>query len=160
RLQSADILKQYFPQNPLGMMRPMNLNELLSQEQMRKILSGTAEERQAAIMALDPEKRTKVLAVIPDNVVEGLPDLRRERDKAREKAAQERSEEMRRLRPSLVQLLEPAQRDIAQRGTLEQRAALFASLSPETRIKVAGTLAPQNLIGLPEIRRMAMISRS
>ncbi|HVV46982.1 MAG TPA: DUF1800 family protein, partial [Bryobacteraceae bacterium] len=70
-LDSAEILRQYFPQFPPGFIRPTPLNDLLPGDQLRQVFGGTAEERRTAIMALDPEKRMKVLAVVGDNVVEG-----------------------------------------------------------------------------------------
>ena len=68
RMSGADILTQYSPQRPgMMMIAPIRVNELLPGEQFRKVYNGTAEERLAAIMALDPEKRKQVLAVVPTN---------------------------------------------------------------------------------------------
>ena len=132
-METADILTKYFPQFPPGVVPPnrVNLNELLPGEQFRKVFNGTAEERRAAIMALDPEKRMKVLTMVPPNVVEGLPDLQKEQAAARRKQQEERQMEMRRLRPPLNELLEPRQIQVALHGTPEQRAALFSSLDTE-----------------------------
>src|SRR5690349_10625299 len=49
RMQPAEILKQYFPQFPPGIVRPVPLNDLLPPDQLRKVLNGTAEERRAGI---------------------------------------------------------------------------------------------------------------
>src|SRR5215831_5272774 len=66
---------------------------------------------------------------------------------------------MRRLRPPLRDLLDPPQVEIAQRGTREQRAALFASLEADKLKKVAAAL-PVNVLGdYPEMRRMSEMSR-
>src|SRR5215471_19001666 len=159
RLDSAEVIKQYFPQFPPGFVRPPNLNELLPGEQFRKVLNGTAEERRAAIMALDSEKRMKVLAMVPPGVVEGMPDLQKEQAAARQKQNEERQMEMRRMRPLITDLLDGQQREIAIRGTTEQRAALFASLDPDKRQKVAAALPPDAIAGLPELRRMTAMSR-
>ena len=90
--------------------------EVLPGDQFRKIFNGTAEERHATIMALDPDKRYKVLANLPQNLVDGLPDLQKEQEAARKKQQEDRQMEMRRLRPpisdfqalSLVLVFSPA----------------------------------------------------
>ena len=127
---------------------------------MRKVFNGTAEERRAAIMALDPEKRMKVLAAVPPNVVEGLPDLQKEQTAARQKMQEDRQMEMRRMRPPLNELLSPPQIQVAQRGTPEQRAALFASMDADKLQRLAGSLPPDALASQPELRRMGTMSRA
>jgi uncharacterized protein (DUF1800 family) len=135
------------------------LGQILPPEQLRSVLNGTAEQRQAALRALDPEKRKQVLAVIPQQSLEGLPELSQEAMVARMMQQEERQKEARRLMPPLTDLLTPDQIRIAQRGTLEERQALFNSLAPDKRRQVAGALAPQNLAGLPEMRREGMVAR-
>jgi uncharacterized protein (DUF1800 family) len=160
RMDAVDILKQYSPQRPAVMRAPVRVNELLPADQYRKVYNGTAEERLAALMALDPEKRRQVLALVPDNVVEGLPELKRERELARKMRAEDQRAEQRRLRPPLTDLLDADQREIALRGTPEQRTALFASLDSGTLEKVAAVLPADALAGQPELRRMAMMART
>src|SRR5260370_1742606 len=84
-METADILTKYFPQFPPGVvpLARVNLNDLLPGEQFRKVFNGTAAERRAAIMALDPQTRIEVLAAVPPNVVEGLPDLLKDQAPAR-----------------------------------------------------------------------------
>jgi uncharacterized protein (DUF1800 family) len=162
RMDAVDILKQYSPQRtaPKMIAAPVRVNELLPADQFRKVYNGTAEERLAALMALDPEKRRQVLAVVPDNVVEGLPELKKERELARKRRAEEQRAEQRRLRPPLSDLLDPDQREIALKGTPAQRSALFASLDAGTLEKVAAVLPPDALAGQPELRRMGMMART
>jgi uncharacterized protein (DUF1800 family) len=161
RMSSAEILKKYFPQFPPGFVRPALFTELLPPEQMRKVLNGTAEERRAAIMGLDEEKRMKVLATVPENVVEGLPDIKKEREEARMKQQESQQMEMRKLRPPLNELLtDPKQRAIALSGKPEERAALFASLPQDKLEKLAGVLPPAALADRPDLRRAATISRT
>jgi len=160
RLDGAAILKDYFPQFAPGMMRLPRMNELLNNEQMRKVYSGTAEERRAAILSLTPEKRRQVLSMVPDNVVEGLPDLQKERVEARKQQQDERQMEMRRLRPPLSDLLSPKQTEIALRGTAEQQATLFASLDAGKLERVAAALPPNALAGRPDLRRLGMMERN
>jgi uncharacterized protein (DUF1800 family) len=127
---------------------------------MRKVFNGTAEERRAALMALDPEKRMKVLSSVPPNVVEGLPDLQKEQAAARQKMQEERQMEMRRMRPPLNELLSPPQIQVALRGTPEQRAALFASMDSDKLQRLAGSLPPDALASQPELRRLGTMSRA
>jgi uncharacterized protein (DUF1800 family) len=157
---TAEILTKYFPQFPPGFVQPVRLNELLPGEQLRKVFNGTAEERRAAIMALDPEKRTKVLAAVPPNVMEGLPDLQKEQAAARQKVQEDRQMEMRRMRPPLNELLSPQQVQVALRGTPAQRTALFSTLDAEKLQRLAGSLPADALASQPELRRMGVMSRS
>ena len=62
RMNLAEVVKQYTPaQQGTMMMAPpfQQLNNLLSDEQRRKVMNGTAEERTEVLKALDPDKRTK-----------------------------------------------------------------------------------------------------
>ena len=160
RLETAELLKQYFPQFSPGIVRPVNLNQLLGSEQFRKVFNGTAEQRRAAIMALDSDKRMQVLAMVPPNVLEGLPELKAEQEEARKKENERRQMEMRKLRPPLRDLLDAQQVRIAQDGTAEQRAALFASLDADTLRKVAAALPQKALADRPDLRRMAAMARA
>jgi uncharacterized protein (DUF1800 family) len=160
RLSSAEILKKYYPQYPPGIPRPVSLNDLLPQTEMRRVLSGTAEERRAAILALDPEKRWQVLAMVPPNVVEGVPELVKEQEAARKKRNEMFQAEMRRLRPPLNELLAADQVSVALRGTSAERAALWASLDSEKLAKVAASLPPNAVDDQPAMRRLSYMSRN
>ncbi len=160
RMDSAEILKQYYPQFPPGFVRPTPLNELLPGEAYRKLFNGAAEERRAAILALDPEKRLQVMAMIPPNLVECFPDLQKEQADARKKMQEERQMQMRLLRPPLNDLLDPPQVRIARQGTPAERAALFASLDPAKLKQVAAALPETALAGEPGLRRMAAMMRA
>ena len=153
RMQPEEVLKQYMQQPPPGFIRPVNLNSLLPGQQFRKVFNGTAEERRAALMALDAGKRMQVLSMVPANVLEGLPDLQKEQEAARQKQQEQRQMEMRRLRPPLGDLLDAQQREIALHGSAERRASLYRSLDPEALRKVAAALPPNALAGQPELRR-------
>jgi len=158
-MDAAEILKQYYPASAPGVARPTPLTELLPADQYRKVLNGTAEERQAGLLALSPEKRSQVLAMVPQNVLEGLPELQQEATMARQKQQEERSKEMRKLRPPLDELLPPDKVQTATRGTWEQREALFNSLDSTKRQQVAAALSPPALADFPELRRMGAILR-
>jgi uncharacterized protein (DUF1800 family) len=155
-MEVADVLKEYYAAFPRGYVRPTPLSELLPGDQLRKAMNGTAEERKAAFMALTPEKRAQVLAMVAPNVLQGLPELQQEANMARQK----QRDEMRKLRPPLNQLLTPDQVLIANRGTREEREALYNSLDPAKRQQVAAMLPPQSLADFPEMRRIGAMSRS
>ena len=64
RMTPGEILKA-IPANPAFAFRPPTpLFQLVGGEQMQKIQNGTAEERKAALTALKPEQRERVLAQI------------------------------------------------------------------------------------------------
>ena len=68
-------------------------------------MNGTAEERTAALDAMDPELRAKVLAALPDNVVEYTPKYKDEAEKARKALQDERQAQNRKRFPQLQDLL-------------------------------------------------------
>jgi len=162
RMDAAEILQAFAPQNRAAAMRPrpVNLITLLPGEQYRKVFNGTADERRATIMALEPETRTKVLAMIPPNLVECLPELQKEQVTARKKQQEEQQAENRRLRPVLNDLLDQVQRNTVLYGAPEERAAVFASLDTAKRLQVAAAAPPNVLAGQPELRRMAAMARN
>ena len=159
RMEPAEVLRQFFPQFPPGVVRPMPITELLQGDQFRRVFNGTAEERRAAILALDPDKRMRVLALVPPNVMEGLPDLKEQQEAARKKDQEERQKEMRRLRPPLTDLLDAKQAEIATHGTPEERTALFASLD-QAKLKQVAAALPANVVAdRAELRRMGEMLR-
>ncbi len=135
--------------------------ELLTNDQRRKINQGTAEERKATILALDPEKRWQVLATLPQNVLEGLPDdIQEETKLARQRQQDERMKEQRKLHPPLQDLLTPAEAQVARRGSKADREALYSAMDFNKRQQVAWALQPAQLADFPEMRRMGAVARS
>jgi uncharacterized protein (DUF1800 family) len=160
-MTSAEILQEYFQQNQMAMKRMAPTQELLTSEQRRKVYNGTAEERSAAILALDPDKRWQVLASVPANVIEGLADdIQEEAKVARQRQQDERQKEQRKLHPPLQDLLTPAETQIALRGAREQREALYNEMDFTKRQQVAWALQPAQLADFPEMRRMGVIARN
>jgi uncharacterized protein (DUF1800 family) len=157
----AEILHEYYQSNQMGMMRAGAMQDALTPEQRRKLYNGTAEERKAAILSLDPEKRWQILASVPPNVLEGLPDdIQEETKLARERQNEERQKEQRKLRPPLQDLLTPAEAQIALRGTKEEREELYGGMDLVKRQQVAGALQPAALADFPEMRRLGSIARN
>lgn len=156
RMNLADVVKQYTPeQRPamIAMMMIQPLNTILSDEQRRKVMNGTAEERTEVLQSLDPEKRKQVLASLPQNVVAYTPVFKDEAEAARKERQEEIQKENRRRNPRLPDLLNPDQLKAARSGDREQILALFASLDPDKRQQVAAVLPPNSLAVVPEYRR-------
>ena len=93
----------------MGMMMmtepPFGVINRLPQSVRTKVMNGTAEERTAALDAMDPELRGKVLAALPDNVVEYTPKYKDEAEKARKALQDERQAQNRKRNPQLPDLL-------------------------------------------------------
>jgi len=155
RMDTAAILKEY-PVNAIRFPQPPRLTDLLPPDQLRRVTGGTAEERQAALNALDDVKRKQVLAQLAPQSLAGSPDLQKEAEEARKAQNEERQKEFRRLMPQLNDLLNPDQMNMAYRGNTEQLTELFAYLDPKKRQQVAAALAPQSLAAFPELRRQGM----
>jgi uncharacterized protein (DUF1800 family) len=161
RMDSSSVLRDYMqPQQMMMAVQQAPLNSLLSQEEMRKVLNGTAEERKSVLTALTPATRKKVLVMIPQTNLESLPEFKQEADDARKEQVEQRQAEQRRRNPPLEDLLStPEEMMIARRGTWEQRKELFDRLDPDQRIKVAGALPPDALAEFPDLRREGMRQR-
>jgi uncharacterized protein (DUF1800 family) len=162
RMDLSEIVKKYTPnmQQPTMMQPMMLMNNLLSQEDMRKVQIGTAEERTAVLKSLDPEKRRQVLALVAPNVLAHTPEFQKEGEDARKIRQEEMQKEARRRNPQLNDLLNPDQLSVARSGNQEQLTALFAYLDPDQRALVAGLLPPQSLAAVPELRREGQFRRT
>ncbi len=87
RMDLAQVVKEYTP-GQQGMMMAINtpgpfesLNTLLSNEQRRKVMNGTAEERTEVLKSFDADKRKQVLAALPQNVLSYTPRLQKREGK-------------------------------------------------------------------------------
>ena len=160
-MSPAEILQEYYQPERMGIVRMAPMMELLTNEQRRKLNNGTAEERKAAILALDPEKRGQVLATVRPNVLEGLPDdIQEEARLAKQRQQDERMKQQRKLHPPLPDLLTPAEVQVALRGTKEEREKLYSSMDLTKRQQVAWALQPAALANFPEMRRMGTVART
>jgi uncharacterized protein (DUF1800 family) len=162
RMPVSEIFKQYVPEpNMIAVIAPLNdLNTLLTDEQRRKVLTGTAEERSAILKTLDDDKRKRVLGALPQNVVSYTPEYKEEAEAA-QKARQEMiREETRKRNPQLRDLLTPDQVVIANSGDREKIVALFASLDPDKQKQIASLLPQKSLAVVPEYRREGMKRRT
>jgi uncharacterized protein (DUF1800 family) len=161
RMPPAQITKEYTQaQMQIVMMnQPFNVMNNLPQEVRRQINNGTAEERKAALGALDEDKRKQVLLTLPPTNLASIPEYQKEAEDFRKAQQDERQQEMRRRNPPLADLLTPAQITTATHGTADQLKELFASLDPDKLKLVAAALPPQALAEFPELRREGMRQR-
>jgi uncharacterized protein (DUF1800 family) len=161
RMNLPEIVAEYTPrQQPVIMAGRAPMNALLTPEEMRKVQTGTAEQRRSILASLDEAKRRQVLLQIPPPVLEDLPEYKKEADEARRIQLEEAQKENRRRNPQLADLLNPDQMIVARSGNKDQLTALFAYLDPDKRPLVARLLPPQSLAALPELRREGERSRS
>jgi uncharacterized protein (DUF1800 family) len=159
----AQVVEEYTPRQQEGMGRlggNVSLNTLLPNDQMRKVMNGTAEERTEVLKSLDPDKRKQVLAMVPPTVIEYTPVYKEEAVEARKMRQEEIQKEQRRRNPQLDDLLTQDDVRIARSGSKDQLAALFARLDPEKRAQIAFQLPPQRLAEFPDLRREAVFRRT
>src|SRR5215468_2962035 len=142
---------------PFGAAGP---NSVLTPDQSRKVLNGTAEERTEVLKSLPPDKRKEVLATLPPNVLAYTPEFKEEAAEAQKMRQQQLQMEARRRNPQLPDLLNEDQINAARSGNKDQMAALFAYLDPDKRAVVASLLPPQSLADFPELRRAATFKRT
>jgi uncharacterized protein (DUF1800 family) len=158
RLDLAEVVKEYTP-NPQGTMMAMMtpplepINALLSGEQRRKVMTGTAEERTEVLKALNPEKPRQVLGALPANVLTYTPEFKLEAEEAQKIRQEEMRKEARRRNPQLGDLLNADQMIAARSGDRERVTALLASLDRDKRIEVVSLLPQNSLAEIPELRR-------
>src|SRR5215470_16102550 len=100
KLAMWQILEDYPAAPKALMLRPASASILstLPPLQVGKLMTGSLDDRRAALAGLDPEKRRLVLAAIPPQALELLPDdLRKEGEQARQSEQDALQKERRRL---------------------------------------------------------------
>src|SRR5262249_9527964 len=98
----VQVVEEYTPrqQEGMGMLAGnVSLNTLLSNDQVRKVMNGTAEERTEVLQSLVPDKRKQVLAIVPPTVLEYTPLYKEEATEARKMRQEEIQKELRRRNP-------------------------------------------------------------
>jgi uncharacterized protein (DUF1800 family) len=135
------------------------LEQLVSPEQFQKLSTGTAEERLATIGAIPSDKLGPVLAALTPKMLEGLPDLQKQAEQARQTELARQQLVLRSAIPNINNLLTVEQQRITRQGTVQERLALVNSLDPPTRKQVLRVLPPQTLAGIPELQREALAAR-
>ena len=160
----SEVMAKYSPDQNMGMMMAMEppfaaINRL-PQSVRSKVMNGTAEERTAALDAMDPPLRAKILAALPDNVSEHTPKYKDEIDKARRAMQEERRAENRRRFPQLPDLLKGNEVADARSGEKDRVVPLIDRLDPEKRVDVVALLPPKSQAFFPEYRRAAQARRT
>src|SRR5438876_3044879 len=160
KLAMWQIQEKYSPATPGRVIRPQAAQSILTPQQFGRLMNCSVEDRRTLLTPLRPEDRRVVLANVPPQVLEGLPeDWVQEAAKARQAEQEARQKEFRRLMPPLTDLLSPEEVRAAQRGTREEKMALLNSLDPEKRRTVLRVLPSEALSDLPDLRREAMAVR-
>jgi uncharacterized protein (DUF1800 family) len=135
------------------------LDQLVSPEQLQKLSAGTAQERLATIGAIPAENLGPVLAALTPKMLEGLPELQKLADAARQTELARTRVVLQSNVMSMNTLLTPEQRRTMQQGPLSERRALLLSFDPEQRKQVLRSLPATAVNGLPEFQREAMAAR-
>lgn len=164
RMPISEVVSSYSPDQNMGMMMMMEppfavLNKL-PQSVRSKIMNGTAEERTAALDAMDPELRNKVLAALPPNVAEYTPKYKDETEKARKLVQEERLAQNRRRFPGLQDLLSASDMAEARSGVKDRVIAVVQKVDQDKRAEVVGLLPPKSQAYFPEYRREALMKRA
>jgi uncharacterized protein (DUF1800 family) len=141
----------------------VRLAQLVSAEVLQKLSAGTSEERLAAIGSIPPQNLGPVLATLTPKMLEGLPDLQKLAEKARQAEMSRPTTVTTVFRPSTVgnlnTLLTADERRVTQQGTVNERRALLLSFEAEKRKQVLRVLPPAALAGIPELQREALAAR-
>ncbi len=161
RMEPIDVARKFTisPQQiQMNMLnKPAQMSSLVPQDQLQKLLNGTAEDRRAVLAALDSSKRGQVLSMLGNARLQALPDYAKELEAYRNAQIAERQALNRKLNPPLEEILTtPEQIMTARRGSPEQLMALYNELEPEKRRQMALALGPNQTAGAPELRRVGL----
>jgi hypothetical protein len=107
RMPISEVVAKYSQAPTMGVMMefPFAVINRLPQSTRNKVMNGPAEERTAALEAMDPDLRTKVLAALPDNVLEYTPKYKAEAKELRKAQQEERITQSRKRFPQLQDFL-------------------------------------------------------
>jgi uncharacterized protein (DUF1800 family) len=159
----SEVVATYSQTPNMAMMRmdaPFAAINNLAQSVRNKVMNGTAEERTAALDAMEPEQRNKILAALPPNVVEHTPKYKDEAEKLRKTMQEERQVEFRRRNPQLEDLVGRDQMAAVRSGDKERVMAVVNHVDPEKRPDLVALLPPKNQAFFPEYRRAAQLKRT
>ncbi len=160
-----EVMAKYSPNQGMAMMMmtvdaPFQVLNKLPQGVRMKVMNGTAEERTAALDAMEPGERSKVLAALPENVLEYTPKYRDEGEKARKALQAERQAQNRKRYPRLADLLEPQDVEAVRSDDKDRVMAVLNKLDEEKRRSVIGQLPPKSQAYFPVERREWMVRQS
>lgn len=128
---------------------PAPLQTLLTPAQLNALLTGTAAERRTVLDTLPPDLRRNVLAQAPSSLLQVLPELRDEAQKAAQARntaqQQEYQRQMRLIRPPLNELLTADEQNRLHNGSEDEKTEVLARLAPEQRTLVLRSLPAQRV---------------
>jgi uncharacterized protein (DUF1800 family) len=161
----SEVVAKYTPNQNMGMMMmevesPFASLNRLPQSVRSKILNGTAEERTAALDAMEPDARAKILAGLPDNVAQYTPKYKDEAEKARKALQDDRRAQSRKRFPQLPDLVSAEEVAEVRSGDRDRVMAVVNKLDPDKRIDVVSILPPKSQAFFPEYRRQAQMKRT
>lgn len=159
----SEIVARYSPPQNMGMAiiePPFMVIQRLPQSVRTKVLNGTAEDRTAALDAMDPELRAKILAALPENLAAVTPKYKDEAEKARKAQQEETQARFRKLNPPLQDLLKPDELADVRSGDKVRVLAVINKLDPEKRLGAVALLPAKSQAFLPEYRRPSMVKRA
>lgn len=162
RMPISEVVSTYSPDRNMGTMMmesPFAAMNRLPGSVRSKIMNGTAEERTAALDAMDPELRSKLLATLPDNVVEYTPKYKNEVEKARKALQDERRAQNRKRNPPLQDLLGVDEMADVRSGEKDRVIAAIQKVDPDKRMDVVAQLPPKSQAFFPEYRREVQMRR-
>jgi uncharacterized protein (DUF1800 family) len=165
RMRESEVVAIFSPDpNNMGMMMavdgPFAVINKLPQSVRSKVMNGTAEERTAALDAMDQELRTKILGALPDNVIQYTPKYKDEAEKLRKAVQEERRMQLRRRNPPLQEFLKPDEIADARSGERDRVVAAVNKVDSEKRVDVVALLPPKSQGFFPEYRRGAQMKRT
>jgi uncharacterized protein (DUF1800 family) len=151
------------PQTPASMSM-MSIVQMLPGDKLSKVLSSNTpvEERTAVLKSLTADQRSQVLAQLPQQIADTIPEFRQEAAAARqmqqEMLRRQSAERQRLLRPPLSELFTPDQLTVLRHGTDEEKTALLTPFNAEKRAQVFRSMGEQGAQLLPAaFRRQAMM---
>jgi len=161
RLATWQILESYQLQaSPLIVTPRVPLAQLLTEDQIRTMTSGTAEERLAVISSFPPQNLRTVLLSLTPQMLQVLPQLQRQVESVRQAERDIQQAQARTIFVTPIsQLVTADERRIAERGTPEEKRALLMSFDAQKRRQVLRALPAQAVAGIPELRREALAAR-
>jgi uncharacterized protein (DUF1800 family) len=163
RMPVSEVVSTYAPDRNMGMImmvdQPFAAINRLPQSVRSKIMNGTAEERTAALDAMDPEARGKLLAALPENVIEFTPKYKEQAATARKALQEERQAQFRKRNPQLRDLLGVDEIADVRSGDKDRVIAAVQKIDPDKRMDVIAMLPPKSQAFFPEYRREAQMRR-
>jgi uncharacterized protein (DUF1800 family) len=163
RMPVSEVVSTYSLDQSMGMMMmeaPFAVLNRLPQTVRNKVMNGGAEERTAALDGMDAELRGKVLAGLPDNILEYTPKYKDEATKLRKAQQEERLAQNRKRFPQLRDLVSADDMADMRSNDKDRVMAIVQKVDPGKRMDVVAQLPPKMQAYFPEYRREAQMKRT